>query len=226
MNSPENLLMSEILSARNNILHPEHNYYIDLITKELTFAGEILSRNSNTVTAFGSARTHSDSPEYARAVACGKITAQYGYTSITGGGPGIMEAFSKGAYQNNGKVLGFSIKLPNEQASNDFIHHNITFNYFFSRKYAMMAHSNIFLYFPGGYGTLDELFEALTMIQTKKFLNKEIILIGRDFWEPLVGFIKDKLQNQDEYISPFDNELFRIIDEPSELETIFQYYKA
>ncbi|HEY1041617.1 MAG TPA: TIGR00730 family Rossman fold protein [Candidatus Paceibacterota bacterium] len=225
MNSPENMLMGELLAAHNNILHPEHNYYLDLITRELSFSGELLSRYPSTISAFGSARTAFDAEHYAQAEALGAVVAKHGYTALTGGGPGIMEAFSKGAYTNNGTTIGFSIKLPNEQASNDYLTHNITFNYFFTRKYALIAHSHLLLYFPGGYGTLDEMFEAFTLIQTRKFDHKEVVLVNRAFWEPLVTFINDRLKGQDAYISPFDDEFFRIIDTPEELEAILELYR-
>lgn len=146
------------------------------------------------VTVFGSARTNKDHPYYKNAVILGDKLGAAGFNVITGGGPGIMEAANKGAY-NNPEVesIGLNIDLPMEQVANPFTTKERTFDYFFSRKVMLVKYSIAYVIFPGGFGTLDELFEALTLIQTKKVKGVRIFVVGVDFFQPLMEFIKTKL---------------------------------
>jgi hypothetical protein len=142
---------------------------------------------------------------------------------ITGGGPGIMEAANKGAAEANGYSVGLNIKLPFEQAPNPYANIKLEFRYFFVRKVMMAKYSVAFVFFPGGFGTLDEMFEVLTLVQTKKIKPVPIALVGKDFWTPLQNWFKDYLLMNNK-ISPKDIELFRIVETPEEtLEYIKKY---
>jgi uncharacterized protein (TIGR00730 family) len=145
------------------------------------------------VTVFGSARFKEDNKYYEMAREIGRRTAQLGLTTMTGGGPGIMEAANRGAKEAGGKSLGCNIVLPVEQEPNPYLDRFITFRYFFVRKVMLVKYSYAFVVLPGGYGTLDELFEALTLVQTRKILEFPVVLMGVDYWEPLIEFIKGTL---------------------------------
>jgi len=149
-----------------------------------------------TVTIFGSARTKKDSKYYNQAKKLASLLANRGYNIMTGGGPGIMEAANKGAYGYEVESIGLNIDLPFEQALNPYTSKELTFDYFFSRKVMLVKYSMAYVIFPGGFGTLDELFEALTLVQTKKVTGVKIFVIGSDFYQPLLKFIEDKLLNE------------------------------
>lgn len=179
------------------------------------------------VTIFGSARTKPDNPYYQTARDIAYLLTQRGYGVITGGGPGIMEAGNKGAREGNGTSVGLNIKLPFEQHSNPYIDHDkdINFDYFFVRKVMFIKYSQGFVVMPGGFGTLDELFEALTLIQTDKIGRFPIILVGHSFWDGLVGWIKTVLLEQAHNISPEDMHLFVVVDTAQEAaEEIDKFY--
>lgn len=179
------------------------------------------------VTIFGSARTKPDNPYYQTARDIAYLLTQRGYGVITGGGPGIMEAGNKGAREGNGTSVGLNIKLPFEQHSNPYIDHDkdINFDYFFVRKVMFIKYSQGFVVMPGGFGTLDELFEALTLIQTDKIGRFPIILVGHSFWDGLVGWIKSVLLEQAHNISPEDMHLFVVVDTAQEAaEEIDKFY--
>lgn len=148
---------------------------------------------SNCVTVFGSARVAEESHFYDLARGFGKEIARHGLPIMTGGGPGIMEAANRGAREGNGVSIGCNIKLPHEQAPNSYLDRWITFRYFFVRKLMLIRYSVGFVVLPGGFGTLDELFEALTLIQTGKITNFPIILVSRDYWAPLLSLVRDTL---------------------------------
>jgi uncharacterized protein (TIGR00730 family) len=145
------------------------------------------------VTVFGSARFKEDNKYYAMAREIGRRTAQLGLTVMTGGGPGIMEAANRGAKEAGGKSLGCNIVLPVEQQPNPYLDRFITFRYFFVRKVMLVKYSYAFVVLPGGFGTLDELFEALTLVQTKKILGFPVVLMGVDYWQPMLDFVKGTL---------------------------------
>jgi uncharacterized protein (TIGR00730 family) len=179
------------------------------------------------VSIFGSARTKPDHPYYQMARDIAYMLTQKGYGVITGGGPGIMEAGNKGAKEGNGISVGLNIKLPFEQHSNPYIDSDkdINFDYFFVRKVMFVKYSQGFIGMPGGFGTLDELFEALTLIQTNKIGRFPIILVGRAFWGGLIDWIKEVLLEREKNVSPDDMFLFVVVDSAQEaVDEIDKFY--
>ena len=174
-----------------------------------------LAATTRGVSVFGSARVPADSPYYAMAREAGALLAAAGFTVITGGGPGIMEAANRGAFEAGGVSIGCNIELPFEQGGNRYVTRSLTFNYFFVRKTMFVKYSTAFIIFPGGFGTLDELFEALTLIQTRKIKNFPVVLVGRDYWGGLVGWVKERLLAE-RMISDPDVLLLRLTDSPAE----------
>lgn len=179
---------------------------------------EELDEIGGAISVFGSARLREDSAEYRLGYEIGAELAKLGFTVITGGGPGAMEAANRGAHDQGGKSIGFGIDLPQEQGINPYCNQGITFRYFFSRKVMFVRHSLGFVVLPGGLGTLDELFETLTLLQTKKTAPRPIILVGKDYWQPLVNWLKDTLY-QRKYIAEADLELFTLVDTTQEAIT-------
>ncbi len=163
------------------------------------------------VTVFGSARFDEQHPYYKLAREVGSGLARLGFTVMTGGGPGIMEAANRGAKDVGGKSIGCNIELPQEQEPNPYLDRFVEFRYFFVRKVMLVKYSYGFVILPGGFGTLDEMFEALTLIQTGKIKGFPVVLVGIDFWAPLVGFIRDRLL-RDKTVSPQDLDLLFITD--------------
>ena len=179
------------------------------------------------VSIFGSARTSPDNKYYKVAEEIAYKLTHHGYGVITGGGGGIMEAGNKGARKGKGKSVGLNIILPHEQSANKYIdpEKSILFNYFFVRKTMFIKYAQGFIALPGGFGTLDELFEALTLIQTQKAGRFPIIMVGSDYWSGLVGWIKEVMLKKEEYISPEDMDLFKIVDTADEVvEIIDDFY--
>jgi uncharacterized protein (TIGR00730 family) len=171
------------------------------------------------VSVFGSARAPRQSARYQQAQEIGRRLVQAGFAVITGGGPGAMEAANKGAFKAGGTSVGLGIELPFETGMNEWVDVGINFRYFFARKTMFVKYSQGFIVLPGGFGTLDELFEALTLVQTQKVTSFPIILVGTDYWGPLVDWIKTTLVNEGT-ISPSDVDLIRITDDPAEAVTI------
>jgi uncharacterized protein (TIGR00730 family) len=167
------------------------------------------------VTVFGSARTPYGSSDYEMGERLGRALAQAGYAVITGGGPGVMEAANKGAMEAGGTSVGLGIELPHEQAINEFVDLGVEFRYFFVRKTMFVKYSSGFVTLPGGFGTLDELFEALTLVQTRKVTLFPVILMGSAFWTPLVDWIRTSLVGSGK-ISPVDVDLIRVTDDVDE----------
>ena len=193
---------------------------------EFVQAFDKLARIDPCVTIFGSARTKPDHKYYKLAVEIAEKLTDKGYGVITGGGPGIMEAGNKGAF-GKGDSVGLNIVLPFEQQSNQYIDDDkvIDFDYFFVRKVMFMKYSQGFVVMPGGFGTLDELFEALTLIQTKKIAPFPIVLVGRKFWEGGIDWIKKSLLEEEGNISPDDLDLFTVVDTAEEsVEVIDGFY--
>src|SRR5436190_9000182 len=157
---------------------------------------EELARITNGVAVFGSARTHADHPEYKAAQETGALLAHAGYSVITGGGPGIMEAANRGAFEAGGASVGCNIELPHEQTSNAYLTTSITFKYFFVRKMMFVKYSDAFIIFPGGFGTLDELFEALTLIQTRKIHNFPVVLYSSKYWQGMLDWLKGPMLDE------------------------------
>ena len=194
--------------------------------EEFIRAFEILSRNVKRVTIFGSARNLPANEKYIKAAyETASALAQQGYTIVTGGGNGIMGASNKGAYDVGGKSVGFNIKLPHEQEPNPYTTDELTFRYFFTRKVALSFYSHAYIYFPGGYGTLDELFEIMTLIQTRKMPKLKVVLFGSDHWNDLDKFIQKHLLG-DGYISGNDEKIYTITDSVEELVQIINEPEA
>ncbi|MDM7830811.1 LOG family protein [Cellulomonas edaphi] len=167
------------------------------------------------VSVFGSARTKPDHPDYAHGVAVGAGLVRAGYAVITGGGPGIMEAANKGAKEGGGVSVGLGIELPFEQGMNDYVDLGVNFRYFFARKTMFVKYSQGFVVLPGGFGTFDELFEALTLVQTHKVMEFPIVLIGRDYWQGLLDWVSGPVMERG-LIGPADHDLIQLVDSADE----------
>jgi uncharacterized protein (TIGR00730 family) len=181
----------------------------------------LLAELGPAVSVFGSARAVAGSGEYHQAEQIGAELARAGYAVITGGGPGVMEAANKGAVSENGISVGLGIELPMEQGLNDYVEIGIEFRYFFVRKTIFIKYSQAFVVLPGGFGTLDELFEALTLVQTGKITKFPIVLVGSSYWAGLLSWIKDSLLGEAK-ISPSDPELLCVADDPAEVAAIIK----
>lgn len=187
------------------------------INKELLTAFTFIRKSEKSVTFFGSARFRPTSEHYKEARHLAeKIVKETGYAVVTGGGPGIMEAANRGAKESGGTSIGLNITLPHEQIKNSFLTDSLDFYYFFSRKVALSFSAEAYVFFPGGFGTLDELFELLTLIQTAKIPRVPIILMGSDFWNPLDTFIRRQMLNAHKAIDPQDMEIYTITDSEDE----------
>lgn len=195
------------------------------IMSEFVEGFQFLSKCKQEVAFFGSARLGHSSKYYKEAVELGKILARRGYSIITGGGPGIMEAGNKGAILGNGESIGINIQLPFEQRVNRYVKKSIGFHYFFTRKVILSASAQAYVFFPGGLGTLDELFEMLTLIQTKKMEKIPVVLIGRDFWNPLINWMEMALVNKHKTISPGDLKIFQCVNSAPEAYAIIKKSK-
>jgi uncharacterized protein (TIGR00730 family) len=203
----------------------EDPWRIFRIMAEFVDSFETLSQLGPAVTIFGSARTAPDDPYYLATVQLGKELVRQDLAVITGGGPGIMEAANKGAAQGKGSSVGLNIELPHEQKCNRYANIPIHFHYFFSRKVCFVKYSMGFIYMPGGFGTLDELFEVLTLVQTRRIPAFPLILYGRDYWSGLMRWMKARLEEKHEYISPGDLDLVRVVDSVDEAVRIVLDYK-
>jgi uncharacterized protein (TIGR00730 family) len=166
------------------------------------------------VSIFGSARVRPDSDAYRIAQEIGRLFAETGFAVVTGGGPGVMEAANRGSHEAGGLSIGFGIDLPHEQAQNRFLDLSLTFKHFYARKTMLVKAAEGFVMMPGGFGTLDELFEALTLIQTGKVLNFPVVLFGSEHWNGLVDWINERLLAQ-RLISPDDEDLLFVTDDPA-----------
>jgi len=186
------------------------------IMSEFVYGFDALAHIPPCVTIFGSARTHADDPVYTSAVVTARLLAKEGFGIITGGGPGIMEAANKGAQEGGNLSIGCNIELPFEQAPNQYLDISLDFRYFFVRKTMFVKYSNAFIIYPGGFGTMDELFEALTLIQTKKVSNFPVILYGSKYWSGLLNWIRETML-EEEKVSVDDVALLRISDDPQEI---------
>ena len=203
----------------------EDPWRIFRIMAEFVDSFETLSAAGPAVTVFGSARTPQSDRYYKVAVNLGYKLAKANLAVITGGGPGIMEAANRGAARAKGKSIGLSIDLPHEQKGNRYANIPIHFHYFFSRKVCFVKYSIGFLFLPGGFGTLDEFFEILTLVQTQRIPRFPMILIGSEYWKGLLKWMKTTLE-KNRFISPTDNELFTLTNDPDEaIEIILQYQR-
>lgn len=204
-------------------LDPQHLFGTDSwkvfrIISEFVDGFENMTNLGPSVSIFGSARIKPDHPYYTLAVEVARRIAQKGFAIITGGGPGLMEAANKGAQEVNGNSCGLNIDLPMESASNQFIDpkYNLRFRYFFVRKVMFIRYAQGYVFLPGGFGTLDELFEALTLIQTQKIHSFPIYMMGKSYWAGMMNWIKDRMLAE-QFISPADLDLMHITDDPEEV---------
>ena len=175
-----------------------------------------LATLSRGIAIFGSARTKPDDPDYKTAQETGALLAAQGFAVITGGGPGIMEAANRGAFEAGGLSIGCNIELPFEQRPNAYQTLSLTFKYFFVRKMMFVKYSTAFIIFPGGFGTFDELFEALTLIQTRKIRNFPIVLFGRQYWTGMLAWLREEVLRGGK-INEHDLDLFHVTDSPAEV---------
>ena len=186
------------------------------IMSEFVSGFELLRKHGLAVTFWGSARLSPQDPHYKIAEELAAKLAKKGFSVISGGGPGIMEASNVGAFKVGGKSVGLNIQLPFEQKLNPYTTESLNFNFFFTRKVMLAFASEAYIYFPGGFGTLDELFEILTLIQTKKIENIPIVLIGSEFWNPLIKWFEKDLLKKYKTISKEDLDLFVVLDDIDE----------
>ena len=196
------------------------------IVSEFVDSSESLQSINPAVSIFGSARTPRDHPYYQRAEEIARRLSDAGFSVISGGGPGIMEAANKGAFYGKSPSVGLNIVLPHEQSANDYQDLSIKFNHFFPRKVMFVKHAVAYVVMPGGFGTLDETFEALTLVQTGKSRRIPIILCGADFWQGLIDWMRDRLVGE-RVIHPQDLELIQVIDDPATIvDAIFHHYET
>src|SRR5262245_54531617 len=186
---------------------------------------EDLAHITNGVSIFGSARTSPDDPVYQAARETAKLLAKAGFSVITGGGPGIMEAANRGAFEGGGVSVGCNIELPHEQKSNDYLTLSLKFKYFFVRKMMFVKYSDAFIIFPGGFGTLDELFKALTLIQTRKIHNLPVVLCSAEYWSVMLDWLKGPMLQEGKIIDE-DFRRLHVADAPAEIVKIVSDYKA
>ncbi len=204
----------------------EDSWRMFRILGEFVQGFEELADIGKAVTVFGSARLKPESDTYQKAQQLAGQLAKQGYSILTGGGPGIMEAANKGASEAEGRSVGLNIDLPHEQAPNPYLTDSVDFKYFFVRKVMLVKYSTAFVIFPGGFGTLDELFEALTLIQTHKIKPFPVYLIGVEYWRGLLQWLQGTLLRNGT-ISEQDLHLFKVVDDVSTIpEEIEQYYRS
>lgn len=209
-------------------LKGESSWRIFKIMSEFVDGFETMNQIGPCISIFGSARTKPDDKYYQLAVDLAKALVEEGYGVITGGGPGIMEAANKGTREVGGKSVGLNIALPHEQSHNPYIDTDKLLNhrYFFVRKVMFVKYGQAFIFLPGGFGTLDELFECLTLIQTKKISKVPVILMGAEFWSGMMEWTKTVLRDQEKTISPKDIDLIQITDDIGEVVRIINDFEG
>ena len=228
MNADEKKIRRAFKEKNWNAIKTSDSWQIFKIMSEFVQGFETMSKIGPCVSVFGSARTKPDNKYYKQAEEIGYLLTQSGYGVISGGGPGIMEAANKGAYRGEGKSVGLNIELPFEQSSNPYIDNDklINFDYFFVRKVMFVKYAQGFIVLPGGVGTLDELFEAITLIQTQKIGKFPIVLLGKTYWEGLLVWIKEVMLAKEKNISIEDLDLINVVDTPlAAVDIINDFYK-
>jgi len=223
----ENRIRKAFKDRNWNEIKSSDAWVIFKVMAEFVDGFEKLAKIGPCVSVFGSARTKPDEKYYQMAEEIAAKLVRHGYGVITGGGPGIMEAGNKGAKSENGKSVGLNIDLPFEQGGNTYIDPDkmIDFDYFFVRKVMFVKYSQGFVVMPGGFGTLDELFEAITLIQTKKIGRFPIVLVGKEYWQGLLNWLKETLLDRHQTINPEDLDLFHLVETPTEaVKKIDEFY--
>ncbi len=225
-NQEEDKIRKAFAAKDWNDIKASDSWQIFKIMSEFVEGFEKMSRIGPCVSIFGSARTKTTNPYYLLAEEIAYKLTREGYGIISGGGPGIMEAANKGAKNGGGKSVGLNIVLPFEQSSNPFVDNdkNINFDYFFVRKTIFLKYSQGFIAMPGGFGTLDELFEAITLIQTNKVAHFPIVLVGKKYWDGLITWVKQTMLHEEHNISEKDLELFKIVDTSDEAVAIINEF--
>ena len=211
------------LTADASLLQTEHSadwkhtdpWRVLRIQSEFVEGFEALAKVGPAISVFGSARTRPDEPWYRCAQRIGELLVQRGYAVITGGGPGVMEAANRGAWEAGGISVGMGIELPHEQSMNQWINRGVNFRYFFARKTMFVKYSQGFIVMPGGFGTMDELFESATLVQTGKIRSFPLVLVGTEYWSGLVEWIRSSMVDAG-MISPGDVDLLHVVDDPEE----------
>lgn len=212
-----------------NEIKSNDSWAIFKIMSEFVEGYERMARIGPCVSIFGSARTKEDNPYYQLAIDVAQKFAEAGYGVITGGGPGIMQAANQGAQLGKGKSVGLNIDLPFEQNHNPYIdqEHNLTFDYFFVRKVIFVKYSQGFVILPGGFGTLDELFEAITLIQTKKINKRPVVLVGHEYWDGLVEWVRKTMHEKENNVSADDMKYLIVVGTADEaVKYIEDFYKT
>jgi uncharacterized protein (TIGR00730 family) len=210
-----------------NDIKAQNSWQIFKIMSEFVEGFEKMSRIGPCVSIFGSARTKPENRYYKLAEEIAEKLVKEGYGIISGGGPGIMEAANKGAQKGGGKSVGLNIELPFEQKHNDYIDSDkcINFDYFFVRKTIFLKYSQGFIGMPGGFGTIDELFESLTLVQTNKIAQFPVVLVGKDYWTGMIDWIKNTMLEEERNINPTDLDLFKLVDTADEaVKHIVDFY--
>jgi uncharacterized protein (TIGR00730 family) len=212
----EEIIAAQETAVRSTLTDEDR---LDRIADELRAGFDALSGVAAAASFFGSARTPPGDPDYELARETARLVGESGLAIITGGGPGIMEAANRGAKDAGARSIGLNIELPFEQGGNPYCDIALTFHYFFARKVMFVRYASGFVVFPGGFGTMDELFEALTLIQTEKITEFPVVLVGTDYWRGLVDWFRERMLTEGN-ISPDDLDLFRLTDEPLEVRDL------
>jgi uncharacterized protein (TIGR00730 family) len=213
-------IVTDLLDPKGTEGDAIQSWRVFRIMSEFVSGFELLRNHGLAVTFWGSARIEPGNPYYKAAEELAAKLAKKGFSVISGGGPGIMEASNVGAFKVGGKSVGLNIQLPFEQKLNPYVTETLSFDFFFSRKVMLTFASEAYIYFPGGFGTLDELFEILTLVQTKKIAPIPIVLIGSDFWNPLLTWFEKELLKKHKVISKEDLDLYKVFDS---IEEAYKY---
>jgi uncharacterized protein (TIGR00730 family) len=222
----EKLVMGVESEALMHAASARESWRIFGIMSEFVEATERLAAIKPAVTIFGSARVKEGTPYYELTERTARLLSDSGFSVISGGGPGIMEAANKGAFHGKSPSVGLNIQLPHEQSNNPYQDISQTFRHFFARKYMFVRFASAYVVMPGGFGTLDELMEALTLIQTGKARKIPLILVCSDFWKGLLDWFKERLV-EEKLVDPEDINLIQLIDDPEKVvEAIFKHYEA
>ena len=212
----EEIIAAEEAAVRSTLTDEDR---IERISEELRMGFEALAQVGAAASFFGSARTQPDDPDYRLARETARIVGESGLTVITGGGPGLMEAANRGAQDAGAMSVGLNIELPFEESANPYCDIALEFHYFFTRKIMFVRYASGFVVFPGGFGTMDELWEALTLIQTGKIVEFPVVLVGTDYWRGLIDWVRERMLGEGN-ISADDLDLFTVTDDPEEVRDL------